>query len=274
VEAAKWKSTLPPLNHPREYPGVVGIGSHIVVAGGSKHKSIPIEIINTASPSPKWWKVKNWHHMVYPQLAVVSDQLYIGGDRVGCIESGNHHEDLKKVYAISTAVLLDESSPVSTSSWKIRPHLPYASAAMACYNNWLVTVGGNVIVNSSIIGDLDLAKNGVSILTPGLTGDYEWKRVSKISHRRSGAAALNTRHGLLVVGGLSKYKTYAINCIFLLPCAFLLLYSSIMSKFHPHAHVYVDLCLISLFVLYFTFPITGRHAFSLNSSSEYLKYPS
>jgi hypothetical protein len=271
VEAAKWKSTLPPLNHPREYPGVVGIGSHIVVAGGSKHKSIPIEIINTASPSPKWWKVKNWHHMVYPQLAVVSDQLYIGGDRVGCIESGNHHEDLKKVYAISTAVLLDESSPVSTSSWKIRPHLPYASAAMACYNNQLVTIGGT-FVYKSIVCVLDLAKNGVSILTPSPTIDYEWNFVSRISHSRAGAVALNTQHGLLVVGGLSKYKTYSIRYIFLfLPYYVLFMhYFGVLLKLFPLSN---ELLLILIFVMCFTFVILERHAFSLTNSSEYLNYP-
>ena len=271
VEAAKWKSTLPPLHRPREYPGVVGIGSHIVVAGGSKQKSIPIEIINTASLSPQWWEVKNWHHMVYPQLAVVSNLLYIGGDRIGCIEPDKHHEDLKKVYSISIASLLDESKPVSTSSWKTLPHLPYTSAAMSCYNNLLVTIGGNMIVNKSIIGFWELAKNGVSILTPGPTGDYEWNSVSRISERRAGATALNTRYGLLVVGGFSKYKTYAINCMFLIPCCCLFVYySSIASKLHPHEWSF-ELWFILLFLVCFTSVMSVRHAFSLSSSSEHLK---
>jgi hypothetical protein len=282
VEAAKWKSTLPPLNHPREYPGVVGIGSHIVVAGGSKHKTIPIEIINTAIPSPEWWEVKNWHHMVYPQLTVVSNQLYIGGDRVGCLESVEHPEDLKKVYSISIASLLDESKPVSTSSWKTRPHLPHAFATMACYNSQLVAIGGT-LVKKSIIGVLNLAQNGVSILTPSPTGDYEWKLVSKICHSRTGAAALNTQYGLLVVGGFSKYKAYAIRniclllslllllCIILIQVFLVILYKS--SLFQDESSVEL-LCIMSLvFVAYCAIILViSEWCTCLLSSSEYLKY--
>ena len=270
VEALKWKQTLPPLHHPREYPGVVGIRSHIVVAGGSKQKGIPIEIINTANPSHGWQEVKNWHHMFYPQLVVVSDQLYIGGDRIGCLQSDKHHEDLKKVYSISIAVLLDESNPVSTSSWKIRPHLPYVSAAMACYNNQLVTIGGT-FVYKSIVCVLDLAKNGVSILTPGPTIDYEWNFVSRISQSRAGAVALNTQHGLLVVGGLSKYKTYACRYTFVfLPYYFFCMYYfGCIFKLFPES---TELCLILFFVFCFAFIILERRAFSLSNSSEYLNY--
>lgn len=268
VEASKWKQTLPPLLHPRKYPGVVGIGSHIVVAGGSKQKTIPIEIINTVSPSPEWWKVKHWHHMVYPQLVVVSDQLYIGGDRIGCIESDKHHEDLKKVYSISIADLLDESKPVSARSWKTRPPIPYTSAAMACYNNQLVTIGGTMIVSIPIIGVWDLAKNGVSILTPGPTGDYEWNSVSRISHRRAGAAALNTSHGLLVVGGFSKYKMYAISCVSSL--ALLYIFILLYLKW-PNESLY-ELIYIYIFIQWFTIVTSERLAFSLHNSSEYLEY--
>ena len=260
-DVEKWKSNLPKLNQPREYPGVVGIKTHIVVAGGLKQKeSSCIEIIDTSSSCPVWWEVKHWHKMVYPQLIVNTDHLYLGGDRIGCIETYKDYEDLTKLYSIPLNTLFGDPKDISVHSWKLKPSLPYASATMATYNNHLIAIGGYTSISES--GDelqFQIAKSEVSVLhTP-----YEWRPISRLPQYRYGAAAVNVKNGIFVCGGFSKYGTYMKRFIFITLLVILLW------RFLVLPDVYF---LLVLFVIMVSLLSTFRRAFSLLDSSDFLAY--
>ena len=253
-DVEKWKP-LPNLKQPREYPGVVGIKTHIVVAGGLKQKeSCSIEIIDTSSSCPMWWEVKHWHKMVYPQLVVNTEHLYLGGDRIGCIEAYKDYEDLTKLYSIPVNTLLGDPKDISIRSWKSKPSLPYASAAMATCNNHLLAIGGYKCISRH---DLQFAKSEVSVLhTP-----CEWRRISRLPQYRYGAAAVNVKNGIFVCGGFSKYGAYMKRFIFI-PLFVILWFILVPLDVN---------FLLLLFVIMFSY-ITFRRAFSLLDSSDFLAY--
>ena len=245
-DVEKWKSNLPNLNQPREYPGVVGIKTHIVVAGGvEQKKSCSIEVIDTSSPCPVWWEVKHWHKMVYPQVVVNTDHLYLGGDRIGCIEANQDYEDLTKLYSIPVDTLLGDPKDISLRSWKSKLSLPYASATMATYNNHLIAIGGYAR------HDLQFARSEVSVLHP----PCEWRSVSRLPQYRYGAAAVNVKNGIFVCGGFSKYGAYMNRFMFII----LLMIAWLFSPILPLLFIMIS-C------------IAFRRAFSLLDSSDFLAY--